>query len=415
MAAGLHALEWASADRARAHAIERGGVFRVGASAAADSDEANALVHGSAEAAGVIDVQTHFLEFGPWGTGFPQGACGEADPADCFSVDYWYDLVLGGSDTAVAVVSAVPVVGAADPLSVEAMERGRELATRLCGDDRVLIQGHAVPDVGPIESAIASMADVAADHDLCAWKVYTHSPNGWFLDDHDPELPPVGATFLQAVRDTGVGVVAVHKGLSGGNPHASPIDIGPAAAANPDIAFLVYHSGFESGAGEGPYDPDGAGVDRLVRSLAEWGVGPGGNVYAELGSTWRTVMGSPDAAAHVLGKLLVALGPERILWGTDSIWYGSPQDQIAAFRAFEISAAYQERFGYPPLTPEVKQRILAANAAELFGIGLPAPTCAAGAEGAGVANRTFGPVARRDVVATFLREHPWIAAAREFA
>jgi hypothetical protein len=313
MAAGLHALERASADRARAHAIERGGVFRVGASAAADSDEANALVHGTAEAAGVIDVQTHFLEFGPWGTGFPQGACGEADPADCFSVDYWYDLVLGGSDTAVAVISAVPVVGAADPLSVEAMERGRELATRLCGDDRVLIQGHAVPDVGPIESAIASMADVAGNHDLCAWKVYTHSPNGWFLDDHDPALPPVGAAFLQAVRDTGVRVVAVHKGLSGGDPHASPIDIGPAAAANPDIAFLVYHSGFESAAAEGPYDPDGAGVDRLVRSLSEWGAGPGGNVYAELGSTWRSVMGSPDAAAHVLGKLLVALGPERIL------------------------------------------------------------------------------------------------------
>jgi hypothetical protein len=415
MAAGLHALERASADRARAAAIERGGRFRVGASAAADADEAEALVHGTTDAAGVIDVQTHFLEFGPWGEGFPQGSCGEADPADCFAVEYWYDLVLGGSDTSVAVISAVPVVGEADPLSVAAMERGRELATRLCGDGRVLIQGHAVPDVGPIDAAVAAMADVAASHELCAWKAYTHSPNGWFLDDHDPALPPVGATFLQAVRDTGVGVVAVHKGLSGGNPHASPIDIGPAAATNPDIRFLVYHSGFESGNGEGPYDPDGAGVDRLVRSLAEWGVGPGGNVYAELGSTWRTVMGSPDAAAHVLGKLLVALGPERILWGTDSIWYGSPQDQIAAFRAFEITPAYQEQFGYPALTPEAKQRILAANAAELFGIDVPEPVCLAGAQPSGVAapNRTYGPVARRDVVATFLREHPWIAAAIE--
>jgi hypothetical protein len=123
-------------------------------------------------------------------------------------------------------------------------------------------------------------------------------------------------------------------------------------------------------------------------------------------------MGSPDAAAHVLGKLLVALGPERILWGTDSIWYGSPQDQIAAFRAFEITPAYQEQFGYPALTAEVKGRILAANAAELFGIDVPEPACVAGAEAAGgAANRTYGPVARRDVVATFLREHPWIAAA----
>ena len=125
-------------------------------------------------------------------------------------------------------------------------------------------------------------------------------------------------------------------------------------------------------------------------------------------------MGNPDAAAHVLGKLLVAFGPERILWGTDSIWYGSPQDQIAAFRAFEITPAYQEQFGYPALTAEIKQRIMAANAAELFGITVPEPVCepVAGSAGIRPSNRTYGPVARRDVVATFLREHPWIAAAR---
>ena len=173
------------------------------------------------------------------------------------------------------MISAVPVVGEADPLSVAAMERGRELATRLCGDGRVLIQGHAVPDVGPIDAAVASMADVAASHELCAWKVYTHSPNGWFLDDHDPSLPQVGAPFIEAVRDTGVGVISVHKGLAGGNPYASPVDIGPAAAANPDIRFLVYHSGYDTGDAEGPYDPDGNGVDRLVRSVAEAGIGAG--------------------------------------------------------------------------------------------------------------------------------------------
>ena len=86
--------------------------------------------------------------------------------------------------------------------------------------------------------------------------------------------------------------------------------------------------------------------------MTEAGIGAGGNVYAELGSTWRRVMGNPDEAAHVVGKLLVAFGPERILWGTDSIWYGSPQDQIAAFRTFEITPAFQEQYGYPALTPD---------------------------------------------------------------
>ena len=65
-------------------------------------------------------------------------------------------------------------------------------------------------------------------------------------------------------------------------------------------------------------------------------------------------MGDPDQAAHLLGKLIAALGPGNVLWGTDSIWYGSPQDQIDAFRTFEITAEAQERFGYAPLTTEVK-------------------------------------------------------------
>ena len=82
-----------------------------------------------------------------------RAACGEAEPIDCFSAEYWRDLVLAGSDTAVAVISAIPVVGDADPLSIEAMERGKALAAELCGDGRVLIQGHAVPDVGPLDAA----------------------------------------------------------------------------------------------------------------------------------------------------------------------------------------------------------------------------------------------------------------------
>jgi predicted TIM-barrel fold metal-dependent hydrolase len=412
MVTGLLALDGAAADLARALGRERGGRFRLDPLAPTDPAAATATLGGSVPDAAVVDVQTHFLEnLDQFGAGFPQASCRADDPADCFSADVWYDLVLTQSETRLAVISAVPVVGEADPLSIDAMERGRQLATGLCGEGRVLIQGHAVPDVGPIDAAVAAMLETAAAHSMCAWKAYTHSPSGWFLDDHDPAAPAIGRRFLDGVRQTGVPVVAVHKGLSGGNPYASPVDIGPAAAANPDLSFLVYHSGYEAGVTEGPYDPDGAGVDRLVRSVSDAGVAPAGNVYAELGSTWRTVMGRPDEAAHVLGKLLVAFGPERVLWGTDSIWYGSPQDQIDAFRTFEITPAFQEQFGYPALTADIKTRILGANAAELFGVEIPAATCSAAAEGWRSADGTLGPVARRDVLAVFRREHPWIAAA----
>ncbi|GEM_PF-2081828 len=76
----------------------------------------------------------------------------------------------------------------------------------------------------------------------------------------------------------------------------------------------------------------------------------------------------PSEAAHVLGKLLLAVGPALILWGTDSVWYGPPPALIDAFRSFVIPEPMQERYGYPALTPEMKAAILGGNAAGLYGV-----------------------------------------------
>src|SRR5206468_9591856 len=66
--------------------------------------------------------------------------------------------------------------------------------------------------------------------------------------------------------------ISVHKGfgLVGGNnrPYASPVDVGPAAKANPDVKFVVYHSGYEPEDQEGPYTDATAdvGVNRLIKT-----------------------------------------------------------------------------------------------------------------------------------------------------
>ena len=120
---------------------------------------------------------------------------------------------------------------------------------------------------------------------------------------------------------------------------------------------------------EGSHDDDpDRGVSRLVTSLTKAGVGPGANVWAELGSTWFLMLRRPREAAHIIAKLLAAVGPERILWGTDSVWYGPPQPLIDAFRAFRIPEWMQERYGYPALTPGVIDGILGRNAVGLYGV-----------------------------------------------
>jgi len=166
-------------------------------------------------------------------------------------------------------------------------------------------------------------------------------------------------------------VVAAHLDAAA----AAPEDIGVVAEAFPDVNFCVYHSAYETNVTEAEYDPMGLGVDRLIKACADHGIGPTGNVYAELGSTWRQLMTDMTQAAHVIGKLLMALGEDRILWGTDSIWYGTPQDQIMAFRAFQIPEAMQDQFGYPAITDQIRRKIFGLNAAALYGIDPDAVRC----------------------------------------
>jgi hypothetical protein len=121
---------------------------------------------------------------------------------------------------------------------------------------------------------------------------------------------------------------------------------------------------------EGPYDERRAdGIDALCTSLIENGIRPGGNVYAELGSTWRFLMRDPDSAAHAIGKLLKHVGEDNVLWGTDSIWYGSPQDQIQAFRTFQIDEALRARHGYPEITPAIRAKVFGRNALRIYKVG----------------------------------------------
>ncbi|MGH9209999.1 MAG: amidohydrolase family protein [Acidimicrobiales bacterium] len=417
----LFALAACSSDSDNANRETTGGTFDVDEEATVDPDAALDTL-GSDQP--VIDVQTHLLEYPPDFAGgigglFPFAEeCGEENPNDCFTTGRWIEELFGRSDTTVAVISALPAMGEPDPLSAEVMAQARDQVMELCGDGRVLVQGHAWPNVGELEAALDAMDAEGERHPVVAWKTYTHVGPGYTFDDSAGE--PVGEAFLAKVEELGPPIVCVHKGLSiigaGDAAFASPVDIGPAATNHPDLTLCVYHSGFEAGVAEGPYDsaaPNG-GADRLVKTLEDAGIEPGGNVYAELGSTWRFIMGDPNGAAHLLGKLLLAVGEDRILWGTDSIWYGSPQDQIQAFRSFEITEQFQEQFGYPALTEEIKHKVLWRNAAQLHDIDVARLPCDVDQEtseearrGSRLANRTYGPRTATAARQLFRAEHPW--------
>ena len=76
----------------------------------------------------------------------------------------------------------------------------------------------------------------------------------------------------------------------------------------------------------------------------------------------------PDAGrARARQAARAASATTGSLWGTDSIWYGTPQDQIQAFRTFQITAEFQDSYGYPALTDASEAQDLRAERGRLYG------------------------------------------------
>jgi hypothetical protein len=242
-----------------------------------------------------------------------------------------------------------------------------------------LVHNVIAPNVGDLHARLDGMTATAASGNVAGFKVYTAwNPSGgpgFALDD-----PAIGLPVVQHAHDLGVKVFTAHKGLplvSFDAAHNGPDDIVAVSRVFPDMQFVVFHGAWDSDVREGPYRAGARrGIDTLLEALDRHGVPPNDNVWVDLGTVWRQLLTQPDQAAHALGKLLSRVGSERVLWGTDAVWYGSPQPQLMAFRAFEITPEYQERYGYPALTADVKARVLGLNAATLFAIDPHATRCA---------------------------------------
>jgi predicted TIM-barrel fold metal-dependent hydrolase len=270
------------------------------------------------------------------------------------------------SETDIGLISTPP-----GPYPQEAVVPPKEMThirdeiNRVTQSRRMLAHGLVSPQLGRAD--LDFMDQQAATLKVDAWKAYTGAAakgfdRGWFLDDEKIAYP-----MLEKARQTGVKRFCVHKGLPLGPvaDYNHPRDLLKAAKDFPDIDFLVYHSGLQSVAapranGEVPW------TSEFCRAAKQAGLR---NVYMELGSTFgQLVTTHPAACAHLLGQTIDAFGSDHVLWGTDSIWYGTPQWQIEAFRRFEIPDALVDKHKYAPLTRAVKEQVFGLNAARLFGV-----------------------------------------------
>jgi hypothetical protein len=310
--------------------------------------------------------------------------------------------------------AAVPDVGAPRPprniteseagefLSATQTAAVRDWVNQIAGSTRMLAHGQLFPGIGNQADPVYGdyhrwqIENLHPD----SWKGYTSANSAklnsdpssdmtrWVLDDEAVAYPMYEVITAPEYRhlhrkNPGFYNICIHKGLStnaADNPASEPLgfptDIPKAAHDWPMLNFLIYHScirpGFwvrnalldvQSGNTRSGV-PDILWTTRFLVDSA-----PYPNVYAELGTTFASsVITFPSVCAHILGQALKFFGEDRIVFGSDAVWYGAPQWQIEALWRFEIPEAMRQRYGYPKLTHKAKRKILGLNNARLYGI-----------------------------------------------
>jgi predicted TIM-barrel fold metal-dependent hydrolase len=321
----------------------------------------------------IFDVQTHHVDIAKkWYDTTPDGKA---------VLNFFTRLRpdAKSTDTVMAVISGVPSRDwDKNPLPPDQMVATRKYVNDIAGSQRVLSHGLLRPNLGPKE--FDEMERQVKELKIDAWKMYTGAELGeksWFMDDEKVAYP-----FWERTKKLGIKNLCVHKGLPLGffNEKAcKPLDLEKAAKDWPDLNFIVYHSGYRgvgwlgAGIGDKIQDPktddpqEIPWISDIFRILRR---NPGiKNIYFELGATFNmTSAAAPDVCLHMLGQMLQTAGADHILWGTDSIWGGSPQSQIVRLRKLKMKPEFMEKYKYPELTDAIKDQILGLNAARLYGI-----------------------------------------------
>ncbi|HEX8250225.1 MAG TPA: amidohydrolase family protein [Pyrinomonadaceae bacterium] len=298
---------------------------------------------------------------------------------DLYLANYIKEMFLD-SDTVMAVITGLPAkTDAENVLPPAEMIETRAEINGLAKSRRIIAHGLFSPDLG--KQDMEAMHRQFEKMKVEAWKGYPGQPLadgsvGWWMDDEKIAYPA-----YEYSRKIGIKNICVHKGLplpGWDLEHSSPKDVEKAARDFPDLNFLIYHAGFK-----GVRDAMEAVQDNFkTRTNVPWVSDLCAmrkrnpkmtNVYMDLGTTFgMTVITQPVLCAFMLGLMLDAFGEDHVLWGTDSIWWGSPQWQIEAFRRLQMPDDFVKRFKFKPLTDAVKAKILGLNSAKVYGVDVKA-------------------------------------------
>ncbi len=359
----------------------------------------------------IIDVQAHFTN----GIAIPGFRTMEfiknmgfqlKDDAASYGYQNFIKEMFFDSDTSIVVISGVPTMEKLRDENgkvAEGLARSRGLLpswvmskaakeiNTLAGSQRALNQGNLAPNhywdkkTNTMNKAelLEQMEREVKQYGISSWKWYCHTDpaqtgNGFQLDDDNAQH------FIEESRKMGIKLISTHKGYSYQSRTlghlANPKDVEKAALRNPDFNFVVYHSAIQHGPNEANwkesnnYDPTTGDFawHNILMDIKKRNPKMN-NVYCEIGSFFNILaVTDPVMCAHGLGKNIKYYGSDHVIWGTDCLWWGSPQWGIDALKRFQIPDDMCAKFGYKKITKEDKAKIFGLNAAKLYKVNVKA-------------------------------------------
>jgi len=370
-----------------------GPIFNVAEAEAAEPDKADARSRALKQQF-IFDDQTHFVrdDFDQEGLlNLGKYASERWNPAMVKDVgltlqrykfqNYAKEIFLD-SDTKVALLSGAPFDDPTwDLLSNDQIAAARTSINKVAGSRRLFCHSVITPGKpGWMEEVDRCISEIKPD----SWKGYTigdpltPSKFPWRLDDEKLMYP-----FYDKIVKAGINTLCIHKGLMptdyeksfpGVWKYATVDDLGKAAKDWPRVNFVIYHSALR------PFleSPEKELAEFEKSGYIQWGTDLARipekfsvkNVYAELGTAFaNSAVTHPRLSAALVGQLVNMMGADHVVWGSDSVWYGSPQWQIEAMRRLEIPEDMRKKHKWQLLggpDSQIKNAIFGLNSARLY-------------------------------------------------
>lgn len=263
-----------------------------------------------------------------------------------WTVEEVHEMVFVDAPTDMAMVQVVPVF---DWYSDHFAPLKTQWAMASAYPDRVMLCGGVDPLDDGLDAALAQIEYQVRELGAKSMKFYNaHVEQSWRCDDEQIAYP-----MYEKCREMGLKNVQFHKGLPFGMMRVedlSPVDLQRPARDFPDLNFIIHHLAL-------PYFEE-------VVSIA----GRFPNVYLSLGGNINAYLIQPRLVQHQLGRLLMEVGAEKLLWASDAALSGGPAPYLDAFLDLEIPEELRSGYGYPQITRSDRALILGLNFARLMDV-----------------------------------------------